>query len=108
MTQLGDQPANPATTPGHPEKSAQPNKLLQLMNNRSAMFLMLFCVTGFLGIPFLCKSSAFSTTEKIIWSIVVTIYTCILLWITGAIVWWSYNSILESLGCLLVVGNWAH
>lgn len=103
MNQLGDQPATPATPSVPPEKSAPPNKLVQLMNNRGAMFLMLFCVTGFLGIPFLCKSSAFTTAEKIIWSIVVTIYTCILLWITGAIVLWSYNSIRESLGSIVWV-----
>lgn len=104
MTQLGDQPANPTPPLGKPDKTASPNKLLHLMNNRGAVFLMLFCVTGFLGLPFLFKSSAFTTTEKIIWSVVVTAYTCVLLWITGAIVLWSYNSIRESLGNIVLVG----
>lgn len=62
------------------------------------MFLMLFCVTGFLGIPFLWKSQVFSQIEKIAWSLVVTIYTLALMGLTGAIVWWTYRNICEAFG----------
>lgn len=63
----------------------------KLINNRVAIFCMLFCVTGFLGIPLLCYSQAFSTREKIVWSIVVTVYTLILIGITAAIVYWALS-----------------
>ncbi|MFN3193480.1 MAG: hypothetical protein ACE361_23410 [Aureliella sp.] len=63
----------------------------KVLDNRLAIFLMLFCVTGFLGIPVLCMSPAFSRSEKVIWSIVVTIYTCILIAITAWIVWYVYS-----------------
>lgn len=77
------------------ENDSQATKLI---NNRIAIFLMLFCVTGFLGIPFLCKSKAFTRTEKLVWSIVVTVYTCVLIAITVAIVKWSYTNISQALG----------
>ncbi|MEM8733355.1 MAG: hypothetical protein AAGG44_03985 [Planctomycetota bacterium] len=66
-----------------------------VLENRLAIFLMILCVTGFLGIPILCMSPAFSKTEKWIWSIVVTIYTCILIAITAGIVWYVYSMYAE-------------
>ncbi len=75
----------------------RPSQWAQLIESRAAMFGLLFCVTGFLGIPFLWMSSKFSRTEKIVWSIVVTIYTLVLIAIAVAICWWSYTQITQSL-----------
>ncbi|MEO8271285.1 MAG: hypothetical protein ABI557_16305 [Aureliella sp.] len=69
-----------------------------LIDSRPAMLGMLFGVTGFLGIPFLWMSEGFSRTEKIVWSIVVTIYTLILIGVAVAICWWSYTQITQLLG----------
>lgn len=91
--QPNDQGASIAE-PASPSKNN--NQVSRLLNSRPTMFLMLFCVTGFLGIPFLVKSQAFSRSEKVIWSIVVTIYTCVLLWLTGAVLWWSYSRIRDA------------
>ncbi len=74
-----------------------PPKAGRLVDNRAAVLLMLFCVTGFLGIPVLYASRGFSRNEKIIWSVVVTIYTLILIAITVWIVWWSYTNIRDAL-----------
>lgn len=70
----------------------------RVLNSRGAMLAMLFCVTGALGVPFLWKSQTFSAAEKVIWSIIVTIYTGLLLWGTAAIVMWSYRTISSALG----------
>lgn len=78
------------TPPDPPQKP-------RLLDNRAAIFVMLFCVTGFLGIPVLCASRGFTRTEKLVWSVVVTLYTCVLIAITAAIVWWSYTSIRDAL-----------
>ena len=61
------------------------------------MLFMLFCVTGFLGIPFLWMSAKFSHTEKIVWSCVVTIYTVALIAGAVAVCWWSFTQITQSL-----------
>ena len=84
-----------------PAASAPPpasrSKWRALIDSRPAMFGMLFGVTGFLGIPFLWMSDSFSRTEKIVWSIVVTIYTLILIGVAVAICWWSYAQITQLL-----------
>ena len=69
----------------------------QLLNRRPTIFLLLFGVMGFLGIPLLVKSTAFSRREKVLWSCVVTLYTFGLMWGTAAIVWWSYTNIRDAL-----------
>ncbi len=68
-----------------------------ILENRLAMFGMLFGVTGFLGIPFLWMSHRFSRREKMVWSVIVTIYTLLLIAGMLAICWWSYTQITRSL-----------
>lgn len=85
-------------TAGPPPVALVPaSRLSQLLNSRAAILGLLFCVTGFLGIPFLWKSPKFSRTEKIVWSVVVTIYTLALIAIAAAICWWSYTQISQLL-----------
>ncbi len=80
-----------------PPSPTSRSKWHALLDSRPAMFGMLFGVTGFLGIPFLWMSDSFSHTEKIVWSIVVTVYTLILIGAAVAICWWSYLQILQLL-----------
>jgi hypothetical protein len=77
---------------GH-QDSAPANGSSNSLHNRTIVFAMLFLVTGALGIPLLWMSPHFSKTERIVWAIVVTIYTGILLYIAYAIVMWSYREI---------------
>jgi nitrate reductase gamma subunit len=69
----------------------------KLLDSRGLMLCMLFGVTAALGLPLLWKSRQFSHREKVIWSVVVTLYTVILLAICIAVVWWSYQRISDSL-----------
>lgn len=61
------------------------------------VLLLLFFVTGFLGLPVLWISRGFSPTMKVVWSIVVTIYTLILIGCTAAVLWWAWSQALEGL-----------
>ncbi|MCE3016113.1 MAG: hypothetical protein ACK56W_02370 [Pirellula sp.] len=79
------EPVSPA-----PKKS---EPLLDRQTTRIVMFVVLFGVTGFLGLPALWISKSFTPSEKIFWSIINTIYTLILIGITAAICWWSYRQI---------------
>lgn len=61
-------------------------------DRKTARFLilaMLFFVTGFLGLPVLWLSKSFSLTEKLVWSVLNTIYTCALIAGTVAICVWA-------------------
>jgi uncharacterized RDD family membrane protein YckC len=64
----------PATSP--PPSSAARRAL----DNPWLMLLLLFLVTGALGLPLLWISRGFSTASKFVLSIVVVIYTVALLW----------------------------
>lgn len=65
----------------------------KLLQSRIAVIATLFLVTGFLGIPLLWMNKRFSHSERIAWSILVTVYTLILIWVAITIVMWSYRRI---------------
>ena len=65
-----------------------------VLQSRAAVLATLFLVTGVLGVPLLWVNQKFSKGERIFWSIVVTIYTAILISIAYAIVMWSYRQII--------------
>jgi uncharacterized membrane protein len=78
-------------------KQSQPrSKWEQLLSNRRSILLMLFCVTGFLGLPLLWMSHAFSNTEKVVWSILNSLYTLALIGICVGICYWSYTQITQT------------
>lgn len=64
---------------------------------RLLILAMLFFVTGFLGLPVLWISKSFSLTEKLIWSVVNTIYTCALIAGTVAICVWALRPLFSVL-----------
>ena len=68
-----------------------------MADSRGMVLVILFGVTGALGIPLLWVSSKFSFAERVFWSIVVIIYTSALVGVTAAIVMWAYRVIKASL-----------
>jgi hypothetical protein len=80
-----------------PPPAAPPrnNSLRVLIDNPWAVLILLFAVTGFLGIPVLWMSRGFTTTMKVVLSIVVTIYTLALIGCTVAILWWAWSKALS-------------
>lgn len=62
----------------------------QLLSNRKTIFLLLFGVTGFLGLPLLWMSPAFTTGEKVLWTIVNTLYTVALIGLAAGVCYWCY------------------
>lgn len=61
------------------------------LDNPWLMLVMLFFVTAAFGIPFLWLSRGFSTTAKVALTIVVLLYTVLILWAFTAfmIYWWT-------------------
>ena len=90
-----------ATGPGRAEtrvNNGNQSRWEAAKKSRGLMLLMLFGVTAALGLPILWLSKAFSRNEKIVWSIIVSVYTVIILWIFFQIMSWSYGRISHSLG----------
>lgn len=96
MSQL---PTKPSQPPPHLQSQSSSSDSLADQTIRSAeqdrkttrflILAMLFFVTGFLGLPVLWLSKSFSLTEKLIWSVLNTIYTCALIAGTVAICIWA-------------------
>ena len=64
-----------------------------LIQSRGAVLTVLFLATGALGIPLLWANKKFSNGQRIFWTIVVTIYTVLLLAAFCWIMMWSYRRI---------------
>ena len=63
----------------------------QGLQNRLTVLAILFFVTGALGLPLLWVNRRFSIREQMIWSLVVTLYTALLIWGVAKVCWWSYQ-----------------
>ncbi|MCA9131511.1 MAG: hypothetical protein KDA45_00080 [Planctomycetales bacterium] len=87
--------APPPDCPARPAGST--SRWRVLLDNRRALLSMLFLVTGFLGIPILWLSPKFSHQEKVVWSLLVTLYTLLLIGGAVAILWWSFQQIAQVL-----------
>ncbi|GIW97100.1 MAG: hypothetical protein KatS3mg111_0433 [Pirellulaceae bacterium] len=90
------------SAPQSPPDETAPSKPLpslreQLLEKRGTIFALLFGVTGCLGLPLLWMSPRFSRTEKIVWSVIVVLYTLLLIGGTAAVLWWSYSQIVRAL-----------
>ena len=68
----------------------------QLAKSSLLVLGILFFVTGAVGLPLLWSSPAFSVCSKWIWTVIVTIYTILLIAIVIAIVWWAYSTIVNA------------
>jgi hypothetical protein len=68
----------------------------QLLASRRMLLVLLFCVTGFLGLPLLWMSRAFTPGEKILWSVLNTLYTLALIAIVVGVCYWCYLQMLDA------------
>ncbi|MHB8969167.1 MAG: hypothetical protein ACYC3X_04370 [Pirellulaceae bacterium] len=66
-----------------------------LADNPWAMLAGLFLVTGALGLPLLWLGRAFSTPVKVLLSVLVTLYTAVILWLFWLVLLWCYHRIAE-------------
>jgi hypothetical protein len=73
------------------------NRTESLLDNRWAVLAAIFFALMFLGLPLLWRCPNFSKTEKVVWTIIVLIYSTIIIWGFIAIMTWSYSRIAETL-----------
>lgn len=62
------------------------------------ILVILFGVTAALGLPLLWYSRSFSRPAKVTWSVVVILYTALVLWLFFLLMRWSYQRIEPVLG----------
>ena len=86
------EPITAASVRGPQEETATP-----LLDRPWFVLGQLFLETMALGLPFLWRSRGFTTRAKIVWSLLVTLYTVVILWGFVVIMIWCYETIRQSL-----------
>ena len=76
-------------TPPEPEQRRKTSSL----ENPWVVIVMLFCVTGALGIPLIWMCRTFSPTVKVLLTVAVTVYTVLILWVFWLVMVWCYHRI---------------
>jgi len=71
--------------------------LREMIDNPWLVLATLFFVTAALGLPVLWMSRGFSRGSKTILTVVVLIYTVLLLYVFWLVMWWCYTRIVDSL-----------
>ena len=87
-------PSNQLSVP----EAARPPLWRKALDNPWLMLAMLFFVTAALGIPFLWMSRGFSTAAKIVLTVVVLLWTALILWLFWLVMMWSWTRVSDALG----------
>lgn len=74
------------------------SKLFVMLDNRWVVLAAIFFAMMFLGLPLLWRCPAFSRLEKFIWTIVVLVYSGLIIWGFILVMKWSFSNISRSLG----------
>lgn len=77
--------------PDKPSPSSPAGSLRAAIDTPWAVLILLFFVTGFLGLPVLWISRGFTPGMKVVWSVVVILYTCMLIGCCGMVLWWVWS-----------------
>jgi hypothetical protein len=64
-----------------------------LIDNPWVILGLMFGVALVLGLPFLWKSRGFSTLGKIVWTVIVSLYTILVFWLFWLLVSWCWGRI---------------
>lgn len=70
-----------------PSASSTPTDKHSVLHSRGLILGLLFGVLAVLGLPLLWYSSAFTRSEKLFWSLIVCVYTLVLLLLAGLGIW---------------------
>ncbi len=62
-----------------------------LVQSRGAVLAALFLVTGIFGLPLLWMNQRFSPSERILWAVVVSIYSLAMVVFGLWFLWWMYK-----------------
>lgn len=68
-----------------------PERLLQ---SRGAVLGFLFLIAGIVGLPLLWVNPNFSRRERVFWTVIMLLYSFILVVLFGGMLWWIYQLII--------------
>ncbi len=84
------------TSPKH-DRLPVGDRVAQSLDNPWVVLGLLFFVFAACGIPLIWMSRAFSKLGKTVLTIVISLYTVLILWLFWLIMLWAYHRIVEAL-----------
>jgi hypothetical protein len=81
----------------HRTKQPGADRTTSLADNPWAVLALLFLATGALGIPLIWLSRAFSKPLKILLTVLVTVYTALILWLFWLLMVACYHRIVNAI-----------
>lgn len=86
-------PPEPDASTDSPHRHHLPSRVSpqRMLQHRGMVLATLFLVTGALGIPLLWINEQFSLVERIVWSVVLVIYTTAVLIVGAIVILWMYR-----------------
>lgn len=81
-----------------PPATAPPKSIWEVIDNPWVVLILLFFVMAILGLPVLWKSKGFTPLWKVVWSVVVTLYTALIFWLFWLVMVWCYTRWAEFMG----------
>jgi len=85
----------PSTVKPAPQPNPVPPAWREIIDRPGLMIVMLFFVTAATGLPFLWMSRGFSVVGKIVLTILVLLWTALVLWAFYLVMAWCIPRILE-------------
>jgi hypothetical protein len=73
-----------------PQPSRGRSQWEKLLSSRKTILIILFGMTGVLGLPLLWISHVFTVGEKVLWTILNTLYTLMLIGLAAGVCYWCY------------------
>lgn len=73
-----------------PQPSRGRSQWEKLLSSRKTILIILFGMTGVLGLPLLWISHVFTLGEKVLWTVLNTLYTLMLIGLAGGVCYWCY------------------
>lgn len=67
-----------------------------LLDNRWFVLGVIFLAMMFLGLPLLWRSQSFSIVEKAIWTVVVLVYSAVVIWLFVVVMKWSFQQVSQA------------
>lgn len=81
----------------HPPGPTDAARETSLADNRWAVLALVFLAAGALGIPLIWLSRAFSRPVKILLTILVTVYTALMLWLVWLVLVACYHHVVDAI-----------
>ena len=100
IEQSASRRSHPAALPDEGQRTYPSGELAaksSLLDHRWFVLGAIFLAMMFLGLPLLWRCPNFSRLEKAVWTLIVLVYSAVIIWLFILVMSWSYQRIADTL-----------